>query len=179
MKTKFTRKEFKHVIWSNMDIDIKDWSDFLEEEYPEITDTNKQYELCCDLNNDYLDDERTNLNITLNNDIIVIADLGLWNGHHCGYKRITNNISDCLYDNDCAYAEWYVDRYNELRFTGYHHDGCNTYLYRVYKDNVTDDQKYLFEDKLYNGTATKNDMYRYTTSVGKYIADVYGWRYKK
>ena len=35
----------ERIIWSNTDIDVKNWSDFLQEEYPEVTDPDKQYEL--------------------------------------------------------------------------------------------------------------------------------------
>ena len=48
----------ERIIWSNTDIDVKNWSDFLQEEYPEVTDPNEQYELCYEMNANYLDDER-------------------------------------------------------------------------------------------------------------------------
>ena len=51
----------EHIIWSNMDINVEDYADFLREEYPEVTDPDKQYELCCEMNANYLDDERANL----------------------------------------------------------------------------------------------------------------------
>ena len=40
----------EHIIWSNIGIDIKDWADFLQEEYPDVTDPEKQYELFCVMN---------------------------------------------------------------------------------------------------------------------------------
>ena len=40
----------EHIIWSNFDVNVEDHSDFLQENYPEITDPDKQYELCCELN---------------------------------------------------------------------------------------------------------------------------------
>ena len=55
----------EHIIWSNTDINVADYADFLQEEYPEVTDPDKQYELCCVLNDDYLDDERANLSVVL------------------------------------------------------------------------------------------------------------------
>ena len=48
----------ERIIWLNTDIDVKNWSDFLQEEYPEVTDPNEQYELCYEMNANYLDDER-------------------------------------------------------------------------------------------------------------------------
>ena len=165
----------EHIIWSNTNIDIKDWSDFLQEEYPEVTDPDKQYELCCELNYAYLDDERANLSVVLPHAIICIADLGLWNGRRIGYKMIeSRNISNCLYDNDCDYCTWYVDRYNDLRFIGTHHDGNNHYLYRELRD-LSDKQMENFLEKLHTGRLTRRDITRYTTSIGSHIQKVYGW----
>lgn len=39
-------------------------------------------------NSEYLDDERMNLDIQLDKPILVIVDLGLWNGRYSGYKEI-------------------------------------------------------------------------------------------
>ena len=165
----------EHIIWSNMDINVADYADFLQEEYPEVTDPNEQYELCCEMNANYLDDERMNLGIELPNPIICIADLGRWNGRCMGYKMIeSGNISDCLYDPECDYCKWYVDRYNDLCFSGAHHDGRNNYLYRELRD-LSDKQMENFLDKLHTGRLTRRDIRRYTTSVGIHVNKVYGW----
>ena len=165
----------EHIIWSNIGIDIKDWADFLQEEYPEVTDPDKQYELCCEMNYAYLDDEKANLDIELPHAIIYIADMGLWNGRHMGYGMIeSGNIADCLYTKDCDYCTWYVDRYGDLRFSGAHHDGTNNYLYRELRD-ISDKQLENFLHKLFTGTLTRRDINRYTTRLGDHISKVYGW----
>lgn len=165
----------EHIIWSNIGIDVKNWSDFLQEEYPEVTDPDKQYELCCALNDDYLDDERANLSVLLPHAIICIADLGLWNGRCMGYKMIeSGNIADCLWDPECDYCTWYVDRYNDLCFSGAHHDGRNNYLYRELRD-LSDKQMENFLEKLHTGKLTRRGINRYTTSVGIHVNKVYGW----
>ena len=51
----------KHIIWSNRNLDLDDWIDFLEDEYPEITDEHEQYHLIEDMNMEYLEDECCNL----------------------------------------------------------------------------------------------------------------------
>lgn len=167
----------KHLIWSNIDLDLDDWKESLIADYPEIDANNEDalYRLMVDINDSYLDDERLNLDIQLSQPILVIADLGLWNGRCMGYKEIASgNISDCLYDpND--YVEWYVDGYGNLRSTSIHHDGRNHYLFRVWKDETNDAKRENLEDKLYNGTATMNDISRVTRSIGKEIGRVYGW----
>lgn len=106
------------TIWQNTDLKIEDWKDFLEDEYPDVTDEDEQYDLIEQINNDYLSDERMNLNeVVESGKIIVIADLGLWNGRRPGYHVIqSGNIRDCLYS-DCDYLHWYVDRYGDMRCT--------------------------------------------------------------
>lgn len=163
------------IIWSNFDVNVADYADFLQEEYPEVTDPDKQYELCCVLNYAHLDDEKANLDIELPNPIICIADLGRWNGRCMGYKMVeSGNIADCLYDPDCDYCTWYVDRYNDLCFSGAHHDGRNCYLYRELRD-LSDKQMENFLEKLHTGKLTRRDINRYTTKLGDHINKVYGW----
>jgi hypothetical protein len=121
-----------HLIWSNYSLDYDDWKDDLEAEYPELSEDERQ-ERMYEINGDYLDDERVNLNIQLSRPILVIADLGRWNGRFSGYKEIASgNIRDCLYS-DTDYSTWYVDKLGDMRCDAIHHDGTNHYLYRTYK----------------------------------------------
>ena len=102
----------RHVIWSS-DVDVDDYKEWLEEEYPDASETEK-LELAEEANDMRLDDERENLNIQLNDDILVIANLGLWNGRHSGYKVLSSgNIKDCLYSN-ADYNTWYLDDRGDL-----------------------------------------------------------------
>lgn len=111
----------------------------MEELYPGYSD-DELYDIMVKSNAENLYDERANLNIQLSQPIIVIGDLGRWNGRVSGYKMIdSGNIKDCLYS-DTDYTEWYVDKYGDLRADAVHHDGTNHYLYRVFKDGVTDTQ---------------------------------------
>lgn len=166
--------EDKHIIWSNYDLDYENWRDDLEAEYPELSEEERN-ERMYEINGDYLDDERVNLNIQLSRPILVIADLGLWNGRRMGYKEIpSGNIRDCLYS-DTDYSTWYVDKLGDLRCDAIHHDGTNHYLYRTYKDGVSDLQIDRLKEKLYNGTATRVDITRVTRRLGDEIAKVYGF----
>ena len=123
----------------------------------------------------YLDDERSNLDIQLSQPIIVIADLGLWNGRRTGYKEIqSGNIKDCLYSNH-DFSTWYVDKLGDLRCDDVHHDGTNHYIYRAYKDGVSDAAKEALKYKIYRGIATRSDITRVTRRLGDDIAKVYGW----
>lgn len=166
----------KHIVWSDMNLVLDDWRDDLKAEYPDASDDeliSKMY----DINSDYLDDTRANLDIQLSQRIIVIGDLGLWNGRAHGYKMIeSGNIKDCFYS-DCDMNEWYVDKLGDLRCTAVHHDGRNYYLYRAFKDGVTDSQIERLQEKLYDGTATRQDITRVTKRLGDDIGAVYGWQF--
>ena len=165
-----------HVIWSNFNLDYDDWKDDLEENYPDLSEQDRMM-LMYEINGDYLDDERVNLDIQLSRPILVIADLGRWNGRFDGYKEIeSGNIRDCLYS-DTDYSTWYVDKRGDLRCTAIHHDGTNYYLYRTYKDGVSDEQIENLKWKIYNGQATRADITRITRRLGDEIGKVYGWEF--
>ncbi|MPN38148.1 hypothetical protein SDC9_185672 [bioreactor metagenome] len=169
-----SRATDRHTIWSNVDLDFDDWRDDLEAEHPDQSES-ELTKLMYETNNDYLDDERTNLDIQLSQPIIVIADLGRWNGRFSGYKMIeSGNIRDCLYS-DTDMTEWFVDNEGELRADAIHHDGRNHYLYRAFKDGITDEQIENLQDKIYSGTATKADIDHVTRRLGDDIAKIYGF----
>ena len=110
---------------------------------PELSEQERM-ELMVEQNNDYLDDERCNLNIQLSRPILLIADIGRWDGRYPGYAEIkSGNIRDCLYS-EMDYSTWYVDRLGDLRCDAVHHDGTNHYLYRAYKENVSEAQIVLY-----------------------------------
>lgn len=166
-----------HMIWSS-EPDYEDWREELAAEYPELSEE-ERIDLMYERNNEYLDDERENLDIQLSSPILVVGDLGLWYGRRMGYKEIeSGNIKDCLYsDADCN--TWYLDRNGDLRCDAAHHDGTNHYLYRAYKDGVTDAQIENLKERLYSGTATRRDITRVTRRLGDEIAAVYGWELPK
>ena len=167
-------KEERHVIWSNYGLDYEDWRDDLEADYPDLSE-DERISLMYEINGDYLDDERANLTVQLSQPILVVGDLGLWNGRRMGYKEIpSGNIRDCLYS-DTDYSTWYVDRLGDLRCDAIHHDGTNFYLYRVYKDSASSSQIELLKEKLYRGIATRADITRVTRRLGDDIAKVYGF----
>lgn len=168
--------ENKHIIWSNYDLDYDDWKEDLEEQYPELSE-DERMQIMYETNADYLDDERSNLNIQLDRPILVIGDLGLWDGRRMGYKEIeSGNIRDCLYsERDMDYSTWFVDKNGDFRCDAIHHDGTNHYLYRAYKDGVSETQIDNLKEKLYFGTATRADITRVTRRLGDDIANVYGF----
>ena len=163
-----------HLIWSNYNLDLDDWREDLLEEYPDAGES-ELYQLMDERNSSYLDDERCNLNIQMAMPIIIIGDLGLWNGRRTGYKDIpSGNIRDCLYS-DTDYTTWYVDRLGDLRCDAVHHDGTNHYLYRAFKPGVSEAQMDRLREKIYDGSVTRADITRVTQRLGDAIGKVYGW----
>lgn len=169
----------KHIIWSNMNLDIEDW----REDYKEFCENNDMeydpddedaiYEWMVETNSEYLYDERMNLDKVVEGRILVIADLGLWNGRKPAYKIVgSGNIKDILgYTYD--YAEFYGDGYN-IRGTEVHHDGTNHYLYRVIREDRNIEN---LLNAIYDGEEiTSSKLNYYTKSLYKDVAAVYGWR---
>ena len=168
----------KRIIWSNIDLNPEDWRKDYEEvarenEWDEDTsDPDNLWQYMIATHNTYLDDERYNLNKYLNGRILIIADLGLWNGRKQGYKIIGGNISNILYDNDADFIEWYADQYN-IRATAHHHDGTNYYLYREIRE---DRNIQILLDDIYNGREiSRSKLNYYTRSIRPYVAKIYGW----
>lgn len=169
----------KHIIWSNMNLNIEDWRDGYKE-YLEYNGFDERHDNDDDLynwmtetNDSYLDDERYNLNKEVDGRILIIADLGLWNGRKPGYKIIESRNVKNILSRLCDYVEWYGDGYN-IRCTASHHDGTNYYLYRVIREDRNIDN---LLDAIYNGEKiTSSKLNYYTKSLYKEVAKVYGWR---
>ena len=177
------QQEKKHIIWSDLNLDIDDWRDaykeFIEDNDwgDDPDDEYAIYQYMVETNSMYLDDERMTLDIEVSQPIIAIADLGLWNGRFSGYKELNScNLKDCLNGLDsCEYHEWYVDEYGDLRCIAAHHDGTNYILYRAYRDDVSEEQIDEFLSKIYDGHATEDDINAITRKLGDEVAKIYGW----
>jgi hypothetical protein len=164
------------IIWTNDSSAIEELRESAEELYPDCPE-DEIYEIMCEINAEYLSDERVTLDIQLKEPILVIADLGLWNGHRSGYKEIpSGNIRDCLYSQN-DFTTWYVDRHGDMRCDDVHHDGINHYLYRVYRDGIPEERRDWLKDKIYAGKVTRLDIDRVTRRLGDEIGKVYGWTF--
>lgn len=166
----------KRMIWSNIDLDLKDWISDLKEEYPDLSEDDYRA-MMIERNGEHLVDERENLNLHVGDDILAVGDLGRWNGRRMGYKTIeSGKISDCL-SSDCDYAEWYVDREGEFRGKEIHHDGTNYIYYRKFKESADYDDRAELMDQIYRGVAKQEDIDRLTEKLGEQIGAVYGWEF--
>lgn len=164
-------KQKLHTIW-NSDFDLADYKDMFDELEAEGTPVaeDAKYEYVAGMLGDYFEDEKMNLGFHVENTIIAIADLGLWNGRQRGYKVLTNKVSDCLqmFVDD---MNFYCDKYN-FRAVGHHHDGTNYYMFRELRK-----EKYLnvVKKKLMDGTLSDKELSRYTKGLRKPIGNVFGW----
>lgn len=168
-------------IW-NSEINLEDWEGFVEEDqelnpflYQDRDQETAIWERISEVNSEYLEDERMNLDIQLEHPILLIADLGTWQGRVPGYKIISSgNIRDILYSNTSGTSEmkWYCDGRN-IRCEEMHHDGVNHYLYREIR-NPENIHRLL--DMIYNGEeVSSGKLYYYTRSIAEDVGRVYGF----
>lgn len=175
MSDKITTNE--HTIWSNE----------LDEVYAIMDDMNRDleagedpytYDDAAEICNEYRQDEIANLQSSNGGQILVIANLGLWDGRHQGYKvlpKLTSVLEDL--PNYDAYIRFYVDDAGEFRARMTHHDGVNYYLYRERKAGVSDDEWDELLEAIYNDADTMSDLLEARTSkLGPKIQTVYGWQ---
>ena len=165
----------KNIIWSNLNINIDEWQDYIKEienEQGEKLDEYEKMQKIANLLDEYFQDELVNLNIKTDNKIIAIANLGLWNGRKKGYKILDNNVNSILNSFGCDHIEIYADKYN-IKFKGIHHDGRNYIEFREIREGVNIDN--LLNDIYSSKEISRQKLNYYTKSIRHYVADVYGW----
>ena len=170
-----TSEELKELEKDTIEYLMEEYPEEYEEEYP---DDSIIYDYIIDnINFNYEDEYKYNLNTLLPNNIIAIADIGRWNGGVKGCKIMSNNLRDVLSCCGCDEIDVYSDGHN-IRMDGYHHDGRNHVLYRLVRDGV-DIEKFI--DKIiYNGEDITNGMLNYyTKSLVPYVNNIYGWYKRK
>ena len=164
----------RYIIWDNSPETIREFADYLVENdgFPE----SRAMEDASDMNAEDLCEIELELNIEVGDDIVVIGQLGLWNGQKTGWKLLpTQNIGDCLRVTCGDQVTWYVDERGDLCCDDAHHDGTNHLTFRAWKSGISVDRQLRFLDKVARGTAARRDITKCTRSLGKYVADVYGW----
>ena len=165
---------FEYVIWSNESLEWEDWRDAFDEDCEQYSDDEK-FQLMNNLNNDYLEDDRREMDVCVGSPIIIIADIGKWDGRHAGYRILESvNLRDCLYS-ELDGVTWYVDGKGDFRMDGYHHDGHNHYLYRKFKEGIGSDVRDEFCEKILDHTLTKEDIEAVTERLGDVLEELYGF----
>lgn len=176
------KKEF--TIWEDtyfMSLDdLEEWAKDINEQRAEEGEEplpdNEMSEEIDFFNSLHLDDEALNLKeIVLPEDILCIADLGLWNGRASGYRIIDKFVD--IFDLSADFCRWFVDLWGNVRAQGVHHDGSNSYLFRMWKPGTSDEARENLLDKIYEGEATEKDISRLTVRLGDYFSKEYGWKF--
>ena len=160
--------ETKNIIWSNYGLNL------ILNRIDKEDSENKDILMECmyNRNAEFLENARKDLFKILPENIIAIADLGLWDGRRSGYKDLDNNLASVL--DPCEdYDTFYVDQNGDVRHESIHHDGTNYILYRQWRPDLSDEQKDRFRAKILSGKYTRRDINRYTVRIGQYVADVY------
>jgi hypothetical protein len=120
----------------------------------------------------YFDDEVDNLNKELDNKILVIAELHLWDGIRSGFKIIdSQNLNAIMYVGQGERKKVYM-KGRDIIMEDSHHDGTNIYTFRLIKDI---DKIHNLTDKIYNNDFSSKDISRYTKSLGNIVRKIYGW----
>ena len=167
-----------HTIWSS-EPDFKDWEDDLKAEYPELPEEELRDKMH-EINANYWDDERVNLDVALPRPIVVLVALGLWDGtkYAVGTNNDWRNLSFCLevQGSGILDEEFYVDENGDVCSVEKHHDGNNYFTFRMWREGITEVQKQLFAYRALRGQLSEKDLNIFTERLGDYAADVYGWR---
>lgn len=177
----------EHIIYQTMGFDTRT-SEELEKDYREcigieegetVTDADvyawhsENYSIYQTL---YFDDEQANLNVELDEKIIAIASMGLWDGRRNGYKELSYNLKDIFTVwQSCDDIKLYADRY-DVRGEGHHHDGRNYVLFRKWADSATERNRERTLNAIYCGRPEADKLIkRYTRSIRPDVKKIYGW----
>lgn len=174
----------KRIIYSTNSWDFeeakKDYKDFLEDnEYENINellkDDNNIYDYINEINRHNWDDIQGELNKEIDNEIIAIASLGLWNGKTTGYKLLeTGNLKEILFSfTNCDDIEFYTEN-RKVYGVGYHHDGRNYAEFRKIKNGLSQNQYDKLLNSIYYDKDSSKYIKMYTTSIYKDIKNIIG-----
>ena len=170
-------KKNDRILWTNKESELKGLRHQVDREYPELLPKEKE-ELVRELNTDILLRIRSTLNYYLDRPIILFGTFSRWDGKRRGVMELDSfNIKDCFYSN-CDMVTWYLDEKGDLRCKATHEAGTNHYLYRFWKEDVTDRQKKNLLDRLAAGRDISYDVHLLTKSVGREICKIYQWEDK-
>lgn len=118
--------------------------------------------------------EKDNLSQETVGEIVIIGDLGLWNGRVAGVKETGKYNLNVILDahGDIDDFEVYVED-GEVKGAGYHHDGTNYYTFR----EVINEEKWAeLRDKIIAGEKwTEKELNASTKSLAERVNKVYGW----
>ena len=171
-----TTTRIEHKINFREYLEDNDYS--TEEIEKKVNDVQALYDWRSEQNSIWFNAEILNLGKNLPTRIICIADPGLWNGRKRGYKELRRySLNEILraFEDSCDYIKFFADRY-DVRATGIHHDGTNHILFRAWKESTTEAQQERVKEAIFYDAKNANNLIkRYTRSIRKDVAEIYGW----
>ena len=176
-------REIIHTLWSNDTYDLLDRAEdeksIRECDSEEELSDEALYDEIIEANDIDFEDLRLKLDIVLSRPIIILGDIGRWDGRCHGYKMVDcGNVKDCFrFETD--EMTWGIDCNGDLVAKGTDHDGTSFYRYRAFKESCSDDDIEDFQDILYYGKCTEGDIEKYTVRLGDAIAKIYGFQIPK
>ena len=165
-----TKSYSEKVIYDNTSDGFDEWKeDYLYDNDENFTDEElwERYNESLTL---WADDEKMNLNKTLDGVIVAFADLGFWNGRTTGAMKFSDNLKSIIDTCDCDYIELYCNRY-DVKSNLMHHDGTHHLIYRLVPHNKVN----KIMEHACNGTLTFEYFRKNSKSIRKYVAEIYGW----
>ena len=116
-------------------------------------------------------EEKETLDKILDGKILVIVDLGRWNGRHNGYKVLGNNLNEVMtnFNNDDMHV--FCDG-KDVRAEAMDHDGTSYFLFREIKDSANIDR--LLGAIYNNEDISRQKLSYYTRSLAPYVNSAYG-----
>lgn len=155
------------TLLKNYKLTEEEWKEIAEEKGYDLRDDARKYEFENELYKDnFFYTEHLLGQLDETEDIVVIADLGLWNGRKVGYKELSNRATDVL--NGINYygdQEIYLNEKNEVEAIDPHHDGTNYYRFRVWRAGTSQTSKDKFLNLIYNQEVTEEDIKKYTKAL--------------
>lgn len=165
------------IIWSNDGNQINREIEYRREEAIELTgkapSDEELLEMAAESIGMWYQDELANLDRPLDGRVLVIADLGLWNGRRLGYKILGNNLNNIMSPGG-GHDEYTVgiDK-GKLVGLGKHHDGTNRYEFREIREGMNLNN---LLDSIYSGRKpSRRKINYYTKSLVPYVREIYGW----
>ena len=163
----------KLMVWS--DQYDEQWEREYKAEHPDATDQEVMQAWYDEAETSFAD-EKLNLNIPLERDILVIKTINRWDGTSVCCSIINRStIGDLLerfFDGNSYYVE--ADT-GDLVGEAYHHDGTNYYRFREISADALNDDVDDLAYKIDTGAEYVDDLSRLTKTLGGRIAKVYGW----
>ena len=126
----------EYTIWTS-DPDYEEYRHDPEEDLQDFTEE-ERIAVFRQANYDSLEVQKNEMTVKFGMPILIVAQLGLWDGQHMAYKQIdSGNLADCFEGSRYTLnIRWYVDDRGDLRCDDCHHDGVNHYLYRVIRSGT-------------------------------------------